>query len=221
MYQKVEIMMHYHEGQPLATRGRPLEESHAVAIMMHGRGGTAEGILELSTYIGNADFTYLAPAAKNNTWYPYRFTEPLEKNEPFLSSALEVYDSLIHTVMEKGIPKERIVLLGFSQGACLTAEYAVRNADRYGAIVIFTGGLIGPPGTSWSYPGSFHGTPLFLGTSDIDEFVPLGRVQESAAIFKQMGAQVIERVYPGMDHMVNDDEIAIAQSMMQVVSARA
>ena len=129
-----------------------------------------------------------------------------------------VYDSLIQTVVEKGISKDRIVLLGFSQGACLTAEYAVRHAERYGAIVLFTGGLIGPPGTSWSYPGSFQGTPVFLGTSDVDEFVPLSRVQESTAVFRQMGAQVMERVYPGMDHIVNDDEIAIARAMMQDIS---
>ena len=210
--------MIHHEGQPLVMRGVPLEESHAVAIMIHGRGRTTDDILELSTRIGNTAFTYLAPTAKDNTWYPYGFMEAKEKNELLLSSALAVYDSLIRTVVEKGIPKERIVLLGFSQGACLTAEYAVRHAERYGAIVLFTGGLIGPPGTSWSYPGSFHGTPVFLGTSDVDEFVPLGRVQESTAVFRQMGAQVIERVYPGMDHIVNDDEIAIARAMMQEVS---
>jgi predicted esterase len=212
-------MIHHHKGQPLVTQGRPLEESRAVALLMHGRGRTTDDMFELATRIGNTAFTYLAPTAKDHTWYPYGFMEVREKNEPFLSSALAVYDALVRMLLEKGFPKERIVLLGFSQGACLTAEYAVRHADRYGAIVLFTGGLIGPPGTSWSYPGSFHGTPLFLGTSDIDAFVPLSRAQESVAIFRQMGAQVIERVYPGMDHIVNDDEIAIACTMMQEVSA--
>lgn len=210
-------MTHHHEGQPLAMRGRPLAESRAVAIMMHGRGRTTDDILELATRIGETAFTYLAPTAKDNTWYPYSFMEPIEKNEPFLSSALAVYDALICSLVEKGFPKERIVLLGFSQGACLTAEYVVRHAERYGAVVLFTGGLIGPAGTSWPYPGSFHGTPFFLGTSDVDEFVPLERVQESAELFRQMGAQVIERVYPGMDHIVNDDEIAIARAMLQKV----
>ncbi|HAH00410.1 MAG TPA: phospholipase [Ktedonobacter sp.] len=211
--------MHHHEGQPLVVRGRSLEESHAVAIMMHGRGRTTDDILELANRIGNSAFTYLAPTAKDNTWYPYGFMEAIEKNEPFLSSALAIYDALIGQLLEKGFSKQQIILLGFSQGACLTAEYAVRHADRYGGIVLFTGGLIGPPGTSWHYPGSFQGTPIFLGTSDIDGFVPRERVQESAAIFEQMGAQVIERVYPGMDHIVNDDEIAIAQAIMQAVSA--
>lgn len=187
--------------------------------MMHGRGRTTDDILELANRIGNSAFTYLAPTAKDNTWYPYGFMEAIEKNEPFLSSALAIYDALIGQLLEKGFSKQQIILLGFSQGACLTAEYAVRHADRYGGIVLFTGGLIGPPGTSWHYPGSFQGTPIFLGTSDIDGFVPRERVQESAAIFEQMRAQVIERVYPGMDHIVNDDEIAIAQAIMQAVSA--
>ena len=210
-------MTHHHEGQPLIVRGKPLAESRAVAIMMHGRGRTTDDIFELATRIGDSEFTYLAPTAKDSTWYPYSFMEPIEKNEPFLSSALAIYDSLIRSLVEKGISKERIVLLGFSQGACLTAEYVVRHAERYGAVVLFTGGLIGPAGSSWTYPGSLQGTPLFLGTSDVDDFVPLERVQESAAIFRQMGAQVIERVYPGMEHIVNDDEIAIARAMLQKV----
>jgi predicted esterase len=210
-------MMHEHEGQPVVIRGRALAESQAVAIMVHGRGGTPDDILELSDRIGNSAFTYIAPAAKNYTWYPYSFMEAIEKNEPFLSSALAVYDALIEQLLEKGFSKKQIVLLGFSQGACLTAEYAVRHADRYGGIVLFTGGLIGPVGTSWAYPGSFQGTPIFLGTSDIDGFVPLQRVQESATIFGQMGAQVTTRVYPGMDHIVNDDEIAGARAIMQEV----
>src|ERR1019366_368768 len=177
-------MTHHHEGQPLVMRGRPLAESAAVALLVHGRGRTTDDMFEIATRIGNTAFTYLAPTARDNTWYPYGFMADSAKNEPFLSSALAIYDALVHMVLEQGVRKERIVLLGFSQGACLTAEYAVRHADRYGAIVLFTGGLIGPPGTSWPYPGSFHGTPLFLGTSDVDVFVPLDRVQESAAVFK-------------------------------------
>ncbi len=210
---------HPHEGQPLITRGKPLAESHAVAIMMHGRGRTTDDILALAERIGNNAFTYLAPTARDNTWYPFGFMERIESNEPFLSSALAIYDALIHELLGKGFSKQQIVLLGFSQGACLTAEYAVRHADRYGGIVLFTGGLIGPKGTQWSHTGSFQGTPIFLGTSDVDSFVPLARVQESAALFRQMGAQVVERVYPGMEHIVNDDEIAVARAILQEVSA--
>jgi len=211
--------MNIHAGQPVVTRGRPLAESHAVAVMMHGRGRTTDDILELAVRIGDTAFSYLAPTAKDNTWYPYAFMEPIEKNEPCLSYALAIYDALIHELLDKGFSRQQIVLLGFSQGACLTAEYAVRHADRYGGIVLFTGGLIGPVGTRWPYAGSFQGTPIFLGTSDIDSFVPLERVRESAAIFRQMGAEVTERVYPGMDHIVNDDEIACARTIMQQVSA--
>jgi predicted esterase len=144
--------------------------------------------------------------------------EPIPKNEPYLSYALAVYDHLITELLAKGFSKRQIVLAGFSQGACLTAEYAIRHADRYGGILLFTGGLIGPVGTTWPYPGSFAGTPVFFGTSDVDSFVPLTRVQESAAIFQQRGALVTERVYPGMEHIVNDDEIAFAHMLLQQVS---
>lgn len=211
--------MKYHEGLPLLTRGKPLEESQAVAIMIHGRGGTAEDILGLAEPLGMDTFTYLAPSARDNTWYPYGFMAPREKNEPFLSSALAVYDSLVHELLGRGFSKRQIVLLGFSQGACLTAEYAATHADLYGGIVLFTGGLIGPPGTTWAASGSFQGTPVFLGTSDIDSFVPKERVQESSEVFRQMGAEVTERIYPNMDHMVNEDEIATARAIMQKVLA--
>jgi predicted esterase len=144
--------------------------------------------------------------------------EPSEKNEPYLSYALAVYDHLIVDLLAKGFTRRQIVLAGFSQGACLTAEYAIRYADRYGGILLFTGGLIGPLGTTWPYPGSFSGTPVFFGTSDVDSFVPLSRVQESAAIFQQRGALVTERIYPGVEHIVNDDEIAFARTILQQIS---
>ncbi len=211
--------MHHHEGQPLIARGEPLADSQAVVIMMHGRGGTASDILALAERIGSKGCTYLAPAAKDNIWYPYGFMESLADNEPFLSSALTVYDSLIHELLDKGFSKQHLILLGFSQGAGLTAEYAVRHSERYGGIVIFTGGLIGPPGTQWQYPGSFDETPIFLGTSDRDSFVPEERVHASASIFRQMGAQVTERVYANMEHLVNDDEILIARSIIEKVIA--
>jgi predicted esterase len=214
-------MGNVHKGQPVATRGKPLDESRGVVVMMHGRGRDTDDILRVAERIGEEAFAYLAPAAEDNSWYPYSFMAPLEKNEPYLSHALEVYDDLVTWLVEKGIPKRRIVLAGFSQGACLTAEYAVRHADRYGGILLFTGGLIGPPGTSWEYEGSFDDTPVFLGTSDVDEFVPVERVHESATVFGNMGADVIVRVYRGLGHFVNDDEISLASEILQgVVSER-
>ena len=212
-------MSNLHEGQPVAARGRPIEDSRCVAVMVHGRGRDTEDILRVADRIGEGSFTYLAPTAKDNSWYPYSFLEPIVKNEPYLSYALEVLDDLVTGLMKKGIPRSRVVLAGFSQGACLAAEYAVRHADRYGGILLFTGGLIGPSGTRWEYGGSFGGTPVFLGTSDIDEFVPEERVRESAEVFERMDANVTLRVYPGMDHVVNDDEIAVAREILKGVAS--
>jgi predicted esterase len=212
-------MSNPHRGQPVATRGKPLEECRGVVVMMHGRGRDTDDILGVAERIGDPDFAYLAPAAGGNTWYPHSFLEPIWKNEPYLSYALEVCDQLVGGLVEKGVSKRRIVLAGFSQGACLAAEYAVRHAGRYGGILLFTGGLIGPPGTRWEYGGSFEGTPVFLGTSDVDEFVPEQRVRESAGIFEKMGANVTLRVYPGLDHVVNDDEIAVAGEILQEVAS--
>ena len=213
-------MSNVHRGQPVAKRGKPLEESRGAVVMMHGRGRDTEDILGVAQRIGHEAFAYLAPAAKDNSWYPYSFLEPIEKNEPHLSHALEVFDDIVNELVEKGFPKRQIVLAGFSQGACLVAEYAARHAERYGGILLFTGGLIGPPGTRWEYEGSFDRTPVFLGTSDVDEFVPEERVRETVVIFEEMGANVTLRVYHGMDHAVNDDEIAAAKKILQEVAPR-
>src|SRR5262249_33685486 len=129
------------------------------------------------------------------------------------SSGLSTLDRIVKDLVSRGVAKHRIVLLGFSQGACLSAEYAVRHADRFGGVVVFSGGLIGPPGTAWNYPGAFNGTPVFLGCSDVDAHVPKARVEESAGVFDRMGARVTTRLYPGMGHLVNQDEIAFAQSI--------
>jgi predicted esterase len=184
---------------------------------VHGRNAGAENILDLVPRFDRFDFTYLAPSASGRTWYPLSFLSETSKNEPGLSSGLAMLDSLVADVVAAGVPKERVVLSGFSQGACLTAEYAVRHADRFGGLVIFSGGLIGPPGTTWSRPGSFSGTPVFLGCSDVDAHIPKQRVEESAAVFARMGADVTLRLYPGMGHLINDDEIGAAREIMDAV----
>lgn len=206
-----------HEIIDIVTAGAPLEASRAVMIMVHGRNASPRNILELVPSLDRPDFTYLAPAAPNNTWYPYSFMSEIEKNEPHLTAALQILDRLVAGVLARGVPRERIMLLGFSQGACLSAEFAIRHPQRYGGLVLFSGGLIGPPGTTWNTSGTFDGTPVFLGCSDVDAHVPKTRVDESAAVFARMGAEVIERIYPGMGHVVNDDEIAQAQAMMDRV----
>jgi predicted esterase len=160
------------------------------------------------------EFAYLAPQAAGYTWYPYSFLAPFEQNEPYLSSALAAVGAVVAKVEQAGISAERIAILGFSQGACLTLEYAARNARRYGGVIAFTGGLIGPDGTPRDYPGSFDGTPIFIGGSDVDPHVPLKRLEESTQIFERMGGVVDLRVYPGMGHTVNADELAAARAIL-------
>jgi predicted esterase len=188
-------------------------------ILVHGRGATPDNILELADALPHPDFTYLAPAASGNTWYPYSFMADIPSNEPGISSGLAVLDSLVERVMEAGVPARRIVLAGFSQGACLMSEFAVRRARRYGGILAFSGGLIGPPGTVWSQEGDFDGTPAFFGCSDVDAHVPRSRVDESARVLAGMGANVEKRIYPGMGHLINEDEIAFARSVVEAVGS--
>lgn len=209
--------MEPHGGQPILGAGKPLGESDRVMIMVHGRGAGPQNILDLVPALGHPEFSYLAPGAANNTWYPYSFISDTAKNEPGLSSALNVLHDLVEDLVARGIHKRRLMLLGFSQGACLSAEFAARHADRFGGLIIFSGGLIGPPGTAWNCPGSLAGTPVFLGCSDVDAHIPASRVDESAVVFERMGADVTKRLYPGMGHLVNDDEIAVARAVMDRV----
>ena len=166
------------------------------------------------------DLAWLAPAAFENSWYPNRFMEPLVANQPMLDHALESVHTLVTGLGADGFSPDRIVLLGFSQGACLVAEYAVRNARRYAGIVAFTGGLIGPPGSTWNFGGSFEGTPAFLGTSDVDEWVPASRVLETEKILSARGARVELEVYPRMEHVVCDDEIRRARKLISGAAPR-
>jgi predicted esterase len=188
-------------------------------IMVHGRGAGPRNILDVVSEIDRPGFAYLAPAAADNTWYPYSFMADTSRNEPGLTSALTVLDRLVAAIVSRGLSSDRIVLLGFSQGGCLSAEYAVRHARRYGGLIVLSGGLIGPPGTVWNYDGSFDGTPVFLGCSDVDPHIPKTRVDESAKVFTRSGAEVTERLYPGMGHLVNADEIAFTRSVMERVLA--
>lgn len=190
-------------------------------IMAHGRGATAEGILELAAEVDPGGVAYLAPQAAENTWYPLSFLAPLTANEPWLSSALAFLRAVLERVTSAGVPAERVVLLGFSQGACLTLEFAARNARVYGGVVGLSGGLIGPPGTPRSYPGRLDGTPVFLGCGDVDPHIPEARVRESDEVLSRMGARVTTRIYPGMGHTVNRDEIAWVRDLLETVAAQA
>ena len=194
-----------------ATAGKPL------VVMIHGRNAGPENILDLVPRLARPQFEYAAPAAPNRTWYPFSFMAEFEKNEPHLSKALEQIRGVVEDAEGRGVPRDRIVLLGFSQGACLATEFMIRNASRFGGLIAFSGGAIGPPGTSWHYPGNFSGTPMFFGCSDVDAHVPAERVRESADVCARMGAKVTTKIYPGMGHLVSDDEITHAQGLLDEV----
>ena len=203
-----------HQGQPVLTAGEPLDKATAAMLMLHGRGATAEDILALSAELQQPGFAYLAPQAAGYSWYPNSFLAPIESNEPGLSSGLAVIASLLAKLAQAGIPPERTILLGFSQGACLSLEFAARNARRYGGLAGLSGGLIGPDGTPRDYPGSLAGTPVFLGCSDVDFHIPKERVEFSAEVLRKLGGNVTVRLYPRMGHTVNHDEIRSVQDMM-------
>ena len=206
-----------HQGQPVRVAGEPLDRARAAMLMVHGRGARAEDILSLSEQFARPGFAYLAPQAAENTWYPNRFLAPLESNEPWLSSALNLVGHVLEQITEAGIAPERTILLGFSQGACLTLEFAARNAQRYGGVVGLSGALIGPDDTPREYAGSLAGTPIFLGCSDVDFHVPKERVDQSADVLRKLGGNVTERLYPNMDHIVNQDEIDFVRGVMDIV----
>jgi predicted esterase len=188
-------------------------------LMLHGRGASAEDILTLAHELDQNAFAYLAPQAVNSTWYPYSFLSPIESNEPWLSSALDLVAALLDKIVGAGIPPDRIILLGFSQGGCLGLEYAARNPGRYGGVVGLSGGLIGPPGVNWDFSGSLQRTPVFLGCSDVDPHVPQQRFLETVEVLQNLEAEVEFQLYPGMGHTVNPDEINRAHRMMEKLLA--
>ena len=204
-----------HQGQPVVRAGARPGEARAAVVLAHGRGGDPEDMLGLAAHLrAPSGVAFLAPRAAGHTWYPNSFLAPLASNEPWLSSALALVGGIVDALGEEGIPPERVMLLGFSQGACLSLELAARNARRYGAVVAFTGGLIGPPGTPRDYAGSLDGTPVLLGSGDPDPHVPWARVEETADVLRRMGAEVTVRRYPGMPHTVNEEEIAAARALL-------
>jgi predicted esterase len=212
------IDMKPHAGQPVMRARAENAAARAAMIMVHGRNAGPENILDLAPALARPEFLYVAPAAAGRTWYPFSFMAPREQNEPGISSGLFVIESLVQELMTQGFPPERIMLLGFSQGACLTSEFSIRHPRRYGGVMVLSGGLIGPPGTTWDdVTTSLDGTPVFLGCSDIDAHIPAARVLESEAVFERLGANVTRKLYPGMGHTVSADELRIVQRAMEGV----
>ncbi len=209
-----------HQNQPIRVAGAPLNEARGAMVMLHGRGATAESILTLVPALGVPDFAYMAPQAGGNSWWPQSFLAPIPSNEPGISSAMLAVEGALARIVAGGVPLERTMLLGFSQGACLAAEYAARHARRYGGVVALSGGLIGPEGTPRNYGGSLDGSPVFLGCSDIDSHIPAERVRQSASVLERLGGVVTMRLYPGMGHTINDDELNAVRAIMNFEPAR-
>lgn len=206
-----------HQGQPILQSGLQIEKAKAAVLMVHGRGASAEDILTLADELEHPDFVYLAPQAYGNTWYPYPFMTPVQQNEPWLSSALGVIAALLENLTQHGLPLEKVILLGFSQGACLSLEFAARHTRRYGGLVGLSGGLIGSPGTRWDYPALLDGTAVFLGCSDPDPHISRERVIESEQVLTTLGGSVTTRLYPNLGHTVNQDELEFVREMMKNV----
>jgi phospholipase/carboxylesterase len=200
-----------HQGTEPQRAGVPPGEARVGVVLLHGRGATARGILDLARQIDVDGVAYLAPGASRNTWYPQSFLAPISANEPGRSSGLQAIGDAVATLVEAGVPEERVVLGGFSQGACLATEFAARNPRRYGGAFALSGGLIGETVDVEDYAaeheGAMDGTPVFLGCSDVDPHIPVERVHDTREVFEALGAEVTERIYEGMGHTVNVDEL--------------
>ena len=200
----------------IKSAGKSLKDAEKALIMVHGRGANAPDILGLASHLNVSDYALLAPEATNNTWYPYSFMVKPEENEPWLSSALDLLKETVDEITREGIAPENIYFMGFSQGACLTLEFVARNAQKYGGIAAFTGGLIGDTINEKNYSGDFNGTPIFIGTGNPDPHVPIERVKETVAILEKMNAKVSLQVHKGRPHTITQDEIDEANRVVFV-----
>lgn len=216
------VLMKIHEGQPVLSDGAPLGTADAVMILLHGRGASGREMISLGRQLtaGQPKVALLAPQALGGTWYPQRFLAPLAQNEPYLTSAIGVVAETIDELLARHFSREQVLLVGFSQGACLALEFAVRHPYRYGAVVGLSGAVIGPSGIARTPTGSLRGTPVFLGCGDLDSHIPIASVRESTEIFRTLGADVMERIYPEMSHLINEDEILTVMNLVARVADR-
>ena len=203
-----------HNGAALLTAGTPIADAQGALVLIHGRGAAAEEMLDLARHFAAERFGWVAPQANGNTWYPFPFLAPIARNQPYLDSALALLAAVTDQLAADGIPYAKQVLIGFSQGACLSLEFAARSDRRWGGVAGLSGGVIGPDGTTWDRPPGIAGTPVFLGCSDVDPHIPVTRVHETRDLFTRIGAVVDERIYPGMPHTINEDEIAAVRSLL-------
>ena len=198
----------------IITAGKSLDEAHKALIMIHGRRGNSRDLLSLSDHLHVNDYALLAPQADDNTWYPFSFITKPSFNEPWLSSSLQMIKDLVNEITSHSIAAENIYLLGFSQGACLTLEFAARNAMKYGGIVAFTGGLIGDKIYNENYKGDFNKQIYLVGSGNPDRHIPTERVIETTHILQKMNANVTQKLYNGMAHTISNDEINLANQLI-------
>jgi len=211
-----------HQNQKIVTDGSDLARADIAMILIHGRGASAQSMLMFANEFSSNSIHYRALQASGHTWYPRSFMAPKEMNEPGISSGLQAIQDQIGEVKKAGIPAENIILLGFSQGACLATEYAARHPGRFGAIVGFSGGLIGEHVILENYSGTMEKTPVFLGCSDRDPHIPKERVNKTEQVFQQLNANVTKRIYEGMGHTVNKDEIEHVNTLIsQILKAKS
>lgn len=208
-----------HESQNVIEAGASANTAKGAIIMVHGRGASAESILELAAELDANDFALRAPQAMQNTWYPNSFLADIASNEPGITTGIDLLAKTVDGLNKAGIANDKIVFVGFSQGACLSSEFIARNAERWGGLIAFSGGIIGPKETPRNYPGDLEQTPVFLGCSDNDAHVPEWRVEESAQLFTKLGADVTSKIYPGMGHTINKDEIDHANAILDKIRA--
>jgi phospholipase/carboxylesterase len=203
-----------HQDQPLVTAGASLDAAEAAVVLVHGRGATAQSIVQMTEEFDHDDIAYLAPQAARNTWYPNAFTAPVESNEPGRTSGLQAITDAVSKANEADIPTDRVMILGFSQGACLASEFVARTPTRYGGLAVLSGGLIGEEIDPDDYDGDLENVPVFLGCSDVDPHVPEERVHETADVLERLDADVTTRIYEGMGHGINEDELRVVTDLL-------
>ena len=206
-----------HRDQPLLQLGLPLSQASTALILLHGRGGSARDMFSLGEDLAGPKFALLFPQAANNSWYPYSFLAPTDQNEPYLTSAIRKVEATVQLAFSAGIRMNKVVIAGFSQGACLATEFVARFPRKYGGLLAFTGGLIGPLGSDLTHSGDLTGLPAFFGSGDPDAHVPWRRVNESAEVLKRMGADVAIHRYPGMPHTVSLEEVESARQHLRTL----
>ncbi|WP_435361661.1 alpha/beta hydrolase [Haloarchaeobius sp. DFWS5] len=200
--------------QNLVTAGAPLRAADAAVVLLHSRGETARNVVQWADEFHHHSVAQLAPQAPDNSWYPNAFTAPIEANEPQLAANLAAVRAAVDTALDVGIPRGRVMLCGFSQGACLAAEFVARNPARYGGLAVLSGGLLGETVSTDEYEGTLDGMPVFLGCGTADQFVPVERVHKSAAMFDALNADVATRIVEGRGHGIDQDEADRVSAMV-------